>query len=229
MTPVAVITGAASGIGAACARELRAAGYAVAGIDLAEAARCDLALVADVSDAAAVDAAFATIEERLGPVTALVTAAGYYERIDILDLDERSVQRMMGVLIDGTANACRSAMTRMLARGAGAICTVGSELALCGDADAAHYAACKGAIHAFSKTLALEGAPRGVRVNCVAPGPTDTPLMTEEMRDPAYVASLVLQRLVTPEEIAATVAFLLATDQHNLVGQVVSPNAGAVV
>jgi 2-hydroxycyclohexanecarboxyl-CoA dehydrogenase len=229
VTPVAVITGAASGIGAACARELAAAGYAVAGIDLAKAAGCDLAVIADVSDAPAIDAAFATIEEQLGPVAALVTAAGYYERIDILDLDERAVQRMMGVLIDGTANACRSAMRRMLARGAGAICTVGSELALCGDADAAHYAACKGAIHALSKTLALEAAPRGVRVNCVAPGPTDTPLMTEEMRDPAYVASLVLQRLVTPAEIAATVAFLLATDQHNLVGQVVSPNAGAVV
>jgi 2-hydroxycyclohexanecarboxyl-CoA dehydrogenase len=117
----------------------------------------------------------------------------------------------------------------MLPRGAGAICTVGSELALCGDAEAAHYAACKGAIHAFTKTIALEAAPHGVRVNCVAPGPTDTPLMTEEMRDPAYIASLVLQRLVAPEEIAATVAFLLATDQHNLVGQVVSPNAGAVV
>jgi 2-hydroxycyclohexanecarboxyl-CoA dehydrogenase len=229
MKPVAVITGAASGIGAACVRELAGAGYAVAGIDLADATGCDLAVAADVADAAAVEAAFATIEERLGPVSALVTAAGFYERIDILDLDERAMQRMMGVLIDGTANACRSAMLRMLPRGAGAICTVGSELALCGDADAAHYAACKGAIHAFSKTLALEGASRGVRVNCVAPGPTDTPLMTEAMRDPAYIASLVLQRLVTPEEIAATVAFLLATDQHNLVGQVVSPNAGAVV
>jgi NAD(P)-dependent dehydrogenase (short-subunit alcohol dehydrogenase family) len=184
MRPVAVITGAASGIGAACARELAATGYSVAGIDLADAAACDLSVVADVADAALVEAAFATIEEQLGQVVALVTAAGFYERIDILDLDERSVQRMMGVLIDGTANACRSALTRMLGRGGGTICTVGSELALCGDADAAHYAACKGAIHAFSKTLALEAAPRGVRVNCVAPGPTDTPLMTEEMRDP---------------------------------------------
>src|SRR4051794_13725542 len=229
MTPVAVVTGAASGIGAACARELAAAGYIVAGIDLADAPGCDLGVVADVADAAAIEAAFTTIEDRLGSVAALVTAAGFFERIDILELDERAMQRMMGVLIDGTANACRSAMARMLARGAGAICTVGSELALCGDADAAHYAACKGAIHAFSKTLALEAAPRGVRVNCVAPGPTDTPLMTAEMRDPAYIASLVLQRLVAPEEIAATVAFLLATDQHNLVGQVVSPNAGAVV
>ena len=229
MKPAAVITGAASGIGAACARELAAAGYAIAGLDLADAAGCDVAVRVDVADAAAVESAFATIEERLGPVAALVTAAGFYERVDILELNERAVQRMMAVQIDGTANACRSALRRMLPRGAGAICTIGSELALCGDSQAAHYAACKGAIHAFTKTIALEAAPHGVRVNCVAPGPTDTPLMTEEMRDPAYIASLVLQRLVAPEEIAATVAFLLATDQHNLVGQVVSPNAGAVV
>ena len=110
----------------------------------------------------------------------------------------------------------------------GAICTIGSELALCGDADAAHYAAAKGAIHAFTKSLAVEAAPRGVRVNCVAPGPTDTPLMTPELRDPAYVDSLVLRRLVAPEEIAATVLFV-TRGAHNLVGQVISPNAGAVV
>ncbi len=226
---VALVTGAASGIGAACGRELAAAGYAIAGLDLAEATGCDLSVGVDVADAAAVEAAFATIEERLGPVAALVTAAGFYERVDILDLDEPAVQRMMAVLIDGTANACRSALRRMLPRGAGAICTVGSELALLGDAEAAHYAACKGAIHALTKTLALEAAPHGVRVNCVAPGPTDTPLMTDEMRDPAYIESLVLQRLVAPVEIASTVAFLLATDEHNLVGQVVSPNAGAVM
>jgi NAD(P)-dependent dehydrogenase (short-subunit alcohol dehydrogenase family) len=201
----------------------------VAGIDLREAARCDLAIAADVSDTDAVEAAIVLVEDRLGPVAALVTAAGFYERIPILDIDERAMRRMVGVLVDGTANACRSVMRRMLERGTGAICTIGSELALCGDAEAAHYSACKGAIHAFSKTIALEGAPRGVRVNCVAPGPTDTPLMTEEMRDPAYIASLVLQRLVSPREIAATVAFLLSVDQHNLVGQVVSPNAGAVV
>jgi hypothetical protein len=94
--------------------------------------------------------------------------------------------------------------------------------------DAPHYAAAKGAIHAFTKSLAVEAAPHGIRVNCVAPGPTDTPLMTPELRDPDYVASLVLGRLVAPEEIAAAVRFVLR-GEHNLVGQVISPNAGAVV
>jgi len=72
-------------------------------------------------------------------------------------------------------------------------------------------------------------AVEGVRVNCVAPGPTDTPLMTAEMRDPAYIDSLVLRRLVTPAEIAAAVLFALDADAHNLLGAVISPNAGAVI
>ena len=224
-----VITGAGSGIGAACARRLIAAGHAVVGIDLRPAAGCTLALVADVADADAVEAAFVEAERSLGPTAGLVTAAGYYERIDLLAIDEAAMARMMAVHVGGTRNACRSALARMLPRGAGAICTIGSELALCGDGDAAHYAACKGAIHAFTKTLALEVAARGVRINCVAPGPTDTPLMTLEMRDPKYIASLVLQRLVTPDEVAAAVTFALAANEHNLVGQVISPNAGAVV
>jgi NAD(P)-dependent dehydrogenase (short-subunit alcohol dehydrogenase family) len=226
---VAVVTGAASGIGAACVRELRAAGILVAGLDLGEAAGVELAIRVDVADAAAVEAAIGRVERELGPIDRVVTAAGYYERIDLLELDEAAVARMVAVLVDGTANVCRSVLARMVPRGRGSICTIGSELALCGDADAAHYAACKGAVHALAKTIALEVAATGVRVNCVAPGPTDTPLMTAAMRDPAYIASLVLERLVTPAEIAGAVAFVLDADQHNLVGQVISPNAGAVV
>jgi 2-hydroxycyclohexanecarboxyl-CoA dehydrogenase len=224
----AVVSGAASGIGRACAAALRADGLAVASIDLAAAEDVDLALEADVADAAAVEAAVARAEAELGAVEVVVTAAGYYERAAVGTTGVDRWRRMVAVQLGGTVNLARTAYGRMLARGGGAICTIGSELALCGDADAAHYAAAKGAIHAFTKSLAVEAAPRGVRVNCVAPGPTDTPLMTPEMRDPAYVDSLVLQRLVTPEEIAATVLFV-TRGAHNLVGQVISPNAGAVV
>jgi 2-hydroxycyclohexanecarboxyl-CoA dehydrogenase len=229
MTGVAVVTGAASGIGAACARQLAADGYTVVGVDLQPAPACERSFVVDVSDAVAVEAAFAEIERDLGEIRAVVTAAGYYEHVDILDLDEPQVDRIVAVLINGTANVCRAALRRMLPRGRGSICTIGSELGLCGDADAAHYAACKGAVHALTKTIAREAAPHGVRVNCVAPGPTDTPLMTEEMRNPAYIASLVLQRLVDPNEIAAMVSFVVDADGNNLVGQIISPNAGAVV
>jgi NAD(P)-dependent dehydrogenase (short-subunit alcohol dehydrogenase family) len=224
----AVVSGAASGIGRACAAALRADGLAVASLDLTAAADVDLALEADVADAGAVEAAVDRAESELGPVEVVVTAAGYYERAPVGGIGTDAWQRMLAVQLGGTLNLARSAYTRMLGRGAGAICTIGSELALCGDADAAHYAAAKGAIHAFTKSLAVEAAPHGVRVNCVAPGPTDTPLMTPAMRDPAYIDSLVLRRLVAPEEIAATVLFV-TRGAHNLVGQVVSPNAGAVV
>jgi 2-hydroxycyclohexanecarboxyl-CoA dehydrogenase len=224
----AVVSGAASGIGRACAAVLRADGLAVASLDLTAAADVDLALEVDVADAAAVEAAVARAESALGPVACAVTAAGYYERRPIGEIGIAAWRRMLAVQLGGTLNVARSAYVRMLARGEGAICTIGSELALCGDADAPHYSAAKGAIHAFTKSLAVEAAPRGIRVNCVAPGPTDTPLMTPELRDPDYVSSLVLGRLVAPEEIAATVRFVLR-GEHNLVGQVISPNAGAVV
>jgi 2-hydroxycyclohexanecarboxyl-CoA dehydrogenase len=240
----AVISGAASGIGRACADALRAEGLEIASLDLADGI--------DVADADLVEAAVARAEAELGPIEAAVTAAGYYERRPVGEIGFAAWQRMLAVQLGGTVNVARSVYTRMRARaggsegatgpegaaglegaagrarGAGAICTIGSELALCGDADAAHYAAAKGAIHAFTKSLAVEAAPYGIQVNCVAPGPTDTPLMTPELRDPEYIASLVLQRLVSPEEIAATVRFVVR-GEHNLVGQVISPNAGAVV
>jgi 2-hydroxycyclohexanecarboxyl-CoA dehydrogenase len=224
----AVVSGAASGIGRACAAALRADGLAIASLDLAAAADADLAVEVDVADAAAVEAAVARAESELGPVVVAVAAAGYYERAEIGEIGVAAWRRMLAVQLGGTVNVARSAYARMRARGAGAICTIGSELALCGDADAPHYAASKGAIHAFTKSLAVEAAPHGVRVNCVAPGPTDTPLMTVAMRAPEYIDTLVLHRLVAPEEIAAAVRFVVR-GEHNLVGQVISPNAGAVV
>ena len=223
----AVVSGAASGIGRACAAALAADGLAIAALDLTPAHGFELALQADVADAEAVEAAVARAEAELGSVEVVVTAAGYYEPAAVGETGVEAWRRMLAVQLGGTINLARSAYARMRGRG-GAICTIGSELALCGDADAAHYAAAKGAIHAFTKSLAIEAAPHGVRVNCVAPGPTDTPLMTPDMRNPAYVDSLVLQRLVAPEEIAETVRFV-TRGAHNLVGQVISPNAGAVV
>jgi 2-hydroxycyclohexanecarboxyl-CoA dehydrogenase len=224
----AIVSGAASGIGRACAAALRGDGLRVAALDLSPADGVDLSLAVDVADAGAVEAAVDRVERELGPVAVVVTAAGYYERAPLGGIGVGAWRRMLAVQLGGTVNLARSVYARMLGRRAGAICTIGSELALCGDADAAHYAAAKGAIHAFTKSLAVEAAPHGVRVNCVAPGPTDTPLMTPELRTPEYVDSLVLRRLVTPEEIAAAVLFV-TRGRHNLVGQVVSPNAGAVV
>jgi 2-hydroxycyclohexanecarboxyl-CoA dehydrogenase len=225
---VAVVTGAASGIGAACGRLLRGAGLRIACLDLSEAPGWDLSVALDVTDADAVEAAVAGAEEELGPISVAVTAAGYYERRPLGGIGEDAWRRIVDVLLLGTVNVCRSVYPRMRARREGAICTIGSELALLGDGDAVHYASAKGAVHAFTASLALEAATHGVVVNCVAPGPTDTPLMTPELRADPYIDGMVLQRLVEPEEVAACVGFLVL-EARAVVGQVVSPNAGAVI
>lgn len=222
------MTGAASGIGAACVAALRRDGLAVAALDLAPAAECELALVADVSDRAAVERELARAEAQIGAVDVVVTAAGHYERRPVTAIGADPWRRMLAVHVLGTVNVLRALVPAMLARGRGRVCTIASELALVGEPEAAHYAAAKGAIVALTKSLALEAAPRGVQVNCVAPGPTDTPLLVPEERTPEYVASLPLGRLIRPDEIAEAVR-MVVLDDHNLVGQVISPNAGAVV
>jgi len=92
-----------------------------------------------------------------------------------------------------------------------------------------HYAAAKAGVEALTKSLALELAPQGVRVNSVAPGATDTALLTDTWRTPEYVESLPLRRLSTPAEIAATVAFLASDAASYVTGIVLSPNSGAVI
>ncbi|MGH2681447.1 MAG: SDR family NAD(P)-dependent oxidoreductase [Actinomycetota bacterium] len=228
MSGVAIITGAASGLGAATARRLRNEGLAVASFDLQAAADADSSFELDVTDSDAIADAVARTEDQLGPVDHLMTAAGVYELVRFGSIGPERWRRMLAIHVDGTANACRSVYRRMLERGSGSIVTIGSELGLMGDPEAAHYAAAKGAIHAFTKSLAMEAVGHGIRVNCIAPGPADTPLLKQDMRSPEYMNSLVLQRIVKPEEVADTVAFLML-ERHNFVGAVVSPNAGAVV
>jgi 2-hydroxycyclohexanecarboxyl-CoA dehydrogenase len=226
----ALVTGGSSGIGAACAACLAAHGHQVAVVDLAPTAEqaVALSLTADVSDGPALAEAVGRAEAELGPIDYLVTAAGYYRAAAIAEPDEAEWRRMLEVHVGGTANAWRAVVPRMRARGRGAICAIGSELGIIGDPSAPHYAAAKGAIHAMVKSLAVELAPDGIRVNCVAPGPTDTALLRDDPNMAGYADALPLGRVLGPDEIAAAVAFVLLEDT-NMVGQVVSPNAGAVL
>jgi 2-hydroxycyclohexanecarboxyl-CoA dehydrogenase len=228
--PVAVITGAASGIGAACARLLGEHGWRTAGIDL-NYCGTDLPARVDVTDRAGVAAAVDAAAARFGRIDLAVTAAGYYEEgIDVAEITTGQWDRMLAVILGGTVHTCAAVLPHMLARGQGAIVAISSELALAGSATDLHYVAAKGAVLGLVKSLAMEVAQTDIRVNAVAPGPTDTPLLAPDSlwRKPDYLATLPLGRLVTPEEIAHAV-YYLATEGSMYCGEVLSPNAGAVI
>lgn len=227
---VAVITGAASGIGAACARRFGNEGWLTVGLDLRRS-ETDQPLTVDVSDGDAVADAFAAILDARGQVDVLVTAAGYYEEgIDVADITQSQWDRMLSVILGGTVNCLWAVMPHLQSRGEGRVIAISSELALAGSATDLHYVAAKGAVLGLIKSLAAEVADTGIRINAVAPGPTDTPLLAADSiwRLPEYLSSLPLGRLVTPDEIAGAVYFL-ATEGGPYCGEVLSPNAGAVI
>lgn len=226
---VALVTGAASGIGAATAALLQAHGWRVAGVDLAACAT-DLSLQVDVSEQAAVEAGMARAEAELGCIDLLVTCAGHYQMTPFLEISASELDRMLRVHIGGLFNCCRAVVPRMCSRRRGQIVAIASELGIAGGDGDAHYAAAKGAVIALVRSLAVELVRAGIQVNAVAPGPCDTPLLGpgSPWRDPAYLASLPLGRLVTPQEVARTVLFLVEFGSF-FIGDVLSPNAGAVI
>lgn len=226
---VAVVTGAASGIGAAIAAELTDRGWLVAGFDL-QPSGWHLGLIVDMADPVAVEQAVRQVSTGLGPVRAAVSAAGHYAMTPVTEVTPDAWHRMMRVHLGGALNLARAVVPGMVERGDGAFVAVTSELAIGGGDGDAHYAAAKGGVIGLVRSLAAEVAPAGVRVNGVAPGPTDTPLLAADSpwREPEYLASLPIRRLVAPEEVALTVAFLVE-DATYLVGEIVSPNAGAVI
>lgn len=227
--PVALVTGAARGLGAAVAAALDDAGWAVAGLDLAQAATT-LSLQCDVTDAAAVADAVRVVERDLGPIAALVTVAGIYEECPIDEMTDAQWERMLAVNIGGTINVCSAVVPFLRERGAGAIVTISSDLGVGGSQGDAHYAASKGAIVGFSRSLARELVIDGIFVNSVAPGAADTAMLAADSpwRADSFLQTLPIPRLVRPDEIAGAVLFLLEAGD-SMVGQLVSPNSGATI
>jgi 3-oxoacyl-[acyl-carrier protein] reductase len=241
--PCAIVTGAGSGIGRASAHRLAREGYAVAVNDLsparAEAVAREiadgggraLAQPGDVSREADVAALVGGAEAVFGPCAVLVNNAGHVHQARFVELAPTDFDRMFAVHVRDTFLCTRAVLPGMLGRRTGAIINMASQLGQIGGVELAHYSAAKAAIIGLTKALAREVSGSGVRVNAIAPGPINTPLVTglsEEWRK-AKAAALPLGRFGEPEEVAAAVAFLASTDASLFVGQTLGPNSGDVM
>ena len=239
---VAVVTGGAQGIGAAIAAALLADGMTVAVLDrnahtpalARELSPRALGVVADVTDATAVDAAFTSVEQELGSVTALVNNAGVNAYFDATTMTEDDWDRVFAVDLKAAWLCARRALPAMQRRRAGAILNVSSIHSLLTTAGMFPYAAAKAGLDGLTRSLALDVAPYDIRVNAVAPGWTRTALVDEffaRQDDPAQARRQVeeahpLGRIATPHDIAAVAAFLLSDAARAMTGAVVRVDCG---
>jgi NAD(P)-dependent dehydrogenase (short-subunit alcohol dehydrogenase family) len=230
---VALVTGAASGIGRATAYRLAEAGYVVAAIDIdqrgADAVARAIggrAFIADVADAEAVTRVVDMVETQLGSIELAISNAGVYNEVPLGSVTDQEWQRMLRVHLGGAFNVSRAVVAPMRRRSAGSIVLVSSELALAGSPRAVAYVAAKAALVGLGRSLARELAP-AIRVNVIAPGPIDTPLLLDRERTPQAIGAIPLGRLGRPEEIAEAIAHL--ADARFTTGAVYSPNGGIVI
>jgi len=235
----AVVTGGGSGIGAAIARHFAQEGarVVVAEIDgtrakdIANSINADggeaLDHAVDVGEAAAVAELFQVLDDRDWSVDILVNNAGNTSESDLsptADVTDERWDAVLRVHLSGTFYCTRQALRRMVPRRRGTIINLGSVAGLHGMPGATAYTAAKGGIIAMTKALSQEVAPRGIRVNCIAPGWIDTPMLPR-LR-PRMVKRTPMGRVGQPNEVASVAVFLASTESSFVTGQVISPNGG---
>jgi NAD(P)-dependent dehydrogenase (short-subunit alcohol dehydrogenase family) len=245
---VALVTGAARGIGRATAEQFARYGGSTALLDrnseeveaVADAIRSGggdaVAITADVADAAAVSRAVAACTGRFGRVDVLVNNAGIHFARAVDEYSDDEIERILSVNLKGALHAIRAALPE-LRQSRGSIVSVSSMTGLVGQSHGAVYVATKGALISLTKALALELAADGIRVNCVCPAGVDTPLMRDwaaTLPDPAAVlrgqaAMHLTNRLATPEEIAAAILFLASPDASFITGVALPVEGGATL
>jgi meso-butanediol dehydrogenase/(S,S)-butanediol dehydrogenase/diacetyl reductase len=237
---VAIVTGGASGMGAATARRLAAGGARVLIVDrngdLGAGVAAEIggtSIVGDIADSGFCDSTVAAAVGQHGRLDVLVNAAGVIVRASGEDTTDDQWARIMGVNVSGTFFMCRAAVREMRLRGVGAIVNFGSIWGDLGSAGVAAYCASKGAVHNLTRALAMDHAGHGIRVNAVCPGEVNTPMLQSERAEAVtdqllarIAATVPMGRLAEPDEIARVVCFLASDDASYMTGALVSVDAG---
>ncbi|HMN83311.1 MAG TPA: 2-hydroxycyclohexanecarboxyl-CoA dehydrogenase [Burkholderiaceae bacterium] len=243
---VVVVTGGGGGIGSATCRRFAAEGARVAVLDLNEASAAAVAeairaaggqaqsLRCDISRRAEVEQAVAAAEQALGPIDVLVNNAGWDVFKPFTKTEPADWDRLIAINLVGPLNLHHVVLPGMVARRRGRIVNIASDAARVGSSGEAVYAACKGGLVAFSKTLAREHARHGITVNVVCPGPTDTALFADykqgagnpEKLVEAFTRSIPLGRIGQPDDLPGAVLFFASDDASYVTGQVLSVSGG---
>ncbi|MDJ0785397.1 MAG: SDR family NAD(P)-dependent oxidoreductase [Myxococcota bacterium] len=247
---VAVVTGAASGIGRATAWTLAGAGakVALADLDLAglEETRGPLSSdvvhtgALDVSKADDVEAFFDGAEEALGPIDVVANVAGVLAYAPLVELEAEALDRVLAVNLKGVLFGCQSAVRRMRPRKRGAIVNVASSAAFTAYPSLGAYSMSKAAVVKLTQVLAMEVADAGIRVNAVAPGAIDTPMAGQRFREPdGSMTAENRERMLEfvrqsnplgvegwPEDVAYAIQYLASDAARYITGQVIHPNGG---
>lgn len=243
---VVIVTGGAGGIGSATCRRLAAEGAKVAIFDMnLEAANTladeikaqngqAIAIKCDITQHDVVNQAVAQVESELGPIDGLVNNAGFDIFKPFVKSEPQEWEKLIQINLVGMLNMHHAVLKGMVARNRGRIVNIASDAARVGSSGEAVYAACKGGLLSFSKTLAREHSRHNITVNVVCPGPTDTALLAqvtdgaanpEKLRE-AFVKAIPLGRLGQPDDLASSIAFFLSDDSSFITGQVLSVSGG---
>lgn len=238
-----LITGGASGIGRAIALRLGEERARVGILDLNGAGATEVARTitaagglafahsVNITDYDAVLAAVDAFETQAGPVACLVNNAGWDRTVRFIDSDPALWRKVVDINLYGPVNVTHIVLKRMVAAGRGRVVSIASDAGRVGSSGEAVYAACKGGIIAFTKTLARETAAKGITLNTVCPGPTDTPLLAEIGEHSAGLVdalkkAMPMRRLGQPEDYPGIVCFLLSDDAGFITGQTISVSGG---